>query len=181
MSQLTVTRSRPVGSLNTTSGQATLNMINTYLPPYEIAPATGVPCHVALAFTPTGTSITVNPTADDAITVTGGTAREYISLSGAIIASAHHFRAGARRKPGSTGAIVAQLVTFTINSIELGRFTVLAAAAGEDPVSGSFEMVSPTPDARYALFSGGASRDMTIAVTAVDSDLEIFFEMSGDD
>lgn len=177
MSSLSIDRKEPRAVLRTTLGNADVLPLNAYLPPYEITPSVGISCHLAASFTPTGTSVTVNPTADDAITFTNGTAREYICLNGHVISDAKHVRAGARRKPGTTGAIVAQTVTFTINSVELGRFTVLAADASTDPISGSIEIVTPAGDSRWGL----VGRDLTIGVTAADADLEIFFSMSGDD
>lgn len=137
----------------------------------------GVLC---VAFTPGNTTSTVNLSDADSIGITGATAREFTCLPGATgtIEGAYLFRASARRKPGTTGAIVAQNVVISVNTVEIGRFPVLAANAGEDPVVGYVEFFCPTAtgDTRVNL----ALNALSFAITAVDSDLEIFFEVIGD-
>jgi hypothetical protein len=62
-----------------------------------------------------------------------------------------------------------------VNSVEVGRFTVAAADASTDPISGSIELVSPTLDTRFNL----TSYNLVIGVTAGDADLEIVFSIIG--
>lgn len=133
---------------------------------------------LAVAFTPTNTTVTINPGGEDSVAITNGTIRECCCVNGHNMASAYLFRAGARRLTGQTGAIVDQTVVFTINSVEVGRFTVLAVGAGSDePVSGFIYVFSPTADTRFAL----ATYNLVATVTAADSDLEIFVEIVGKD
>ncbi len=128
------------------------------------------------SFTPTGTSVTINPTATNAVTFTNGTAREFVCVGGHLIAEGLYFRASARRKPGTTGAIVAQTVIFTVNSVEVGRFYVQAAAAGADPVCGWIDYsTGGVADARFDI----TTNNLVCGVTAADSDLEIFFKLLG--
>jgi len=155
------------------TGGATIEGINVYAGPWETTAATKV---LEMAFTPTDVSVTVNPAGDDSVTMTNGTMRTQVCVGGHTMAGAYYFRAGARRKPGTTGAIVAQAITFTINSVQVGKFTVAAADASTDPICGSVEMVSPTLDTR---FNFGTPWDLIVAVTAADSDLEIFFTIVG--
>lgn len=155
-----------------TSGGSILDGIDAYAPPWETAAATTA---LEMAIVPTGTSITVNPAGTDDVTVTNGTTTRRVCIGGQSMAGAYVFRAFARRKSGSTGAIVAQVVTFTINSVEVGRFTVAAADASVDPISGSIELVSPTLDTRFNL----ATYNLIIGVTASDADIEIVFTIVG--
>jgi hypothetical protein len=134
----------------------------------------------AAAFTPSATTCTVASSDADAISITGGTAREFTCIpnSAGNIEGAYLFRASARRKPGTTGAIVAQNVIISVNSVEIGRFPVLAANANEDPVVGYVEFFCPTAigDTRVNL----NTNPLSFGITAVDTDLEIFFEVVGD-
>lgn len=169
-------RTQPSGSYHTTNGTATVRRLDAYLPPFNPDDFTAAPDAVlAASFTPSGTTVTINPTADNAITFTNATAREYICLSGHSITGAYYFRAGARRKPGTTGAIAQQAVVFTVNSVEVGRFTIGAAAASTDPFCGHVELTSPILDARFDI-----TTDHLIATfTEADSDIEVFFELLG--
>lgn len=152
----------------TSAGFAAVRNLNNHIPPWSITPA----AILAMAFTPTGTTVTINPTADDAITLTNAGPRESICIGAAAATTGRYFKAGARRKPGTTGAIVAQTVIFTVNSVEIGRFTVKAAAAYADPESGYVELCSPAADARLDI----TTYNLTCAITTVDTDIEIFFE-----
>lgn len=133
-----------------------------------------------VAFTPTATTCNVQFDNSDVVAITGGTAREFTSISNPAgdIEGVNLFRASARRKPGTTGAIVAQTVVITVNAVEVGRFNVNAADAGADPVCGYVEIFNTTAtgDTRFNLNTYAIS----FGITAADSDLEIFFEAVGD-
>ena len=152
----------------TVAGAATVRNLNNHIPPWVITPVT----ILSAAFTPTGTTVTINPTADDAITFTNAGPRESICIGAASATTGRYFKAGARRKPGTTGAIVAQSVVFTINSVEIGRFTVKAADAYAEPESGFVELCSPAADARLDI----TTYNLICTCTAADTDIEIFFE-----
>lgn len=138
--------------------------------------------HLVLAWTPTATDVTI--VADGAVTVVGGTVRiqacNYTEEMPA--AKLRHLRVFARRKPGSTGAIAAQVITFggsdgeTIN--EMGRIQVLAAAAGEDPVCDFFDQSFVNG---HDLFSLGGSTPFMLALSggAFLSGLEVVTEFYG--
>ncbi len=155
-----------------TAGGSILDGIDIYAPPWDTAAATTV---LEMAIVPTDVSITVNPSGTDAVTLTNATMTRRVCIGGESMAGAYVFRAFARRKQGSTGAIAAQVLTFTINSVEVGRFTVASAAASVDPISGSIELVSPTLDTRFNL----ATYNLIIGATAADADLEIVFTIIG--
>lgn len=165
-------RPQPTRLYANSSGGSIVDPIDTYAPPWETSSATKV---LAMALTPSGTSVTIDPTATDAVSVTTGTMRLQIAIGAHTLTGAYYFRAFARRKPGTTGAIVAQEITFTINSVQVGKFTVAAADASTDPISGSIELVQPTLDTRFNL----TSYNLVIGATASDADLEIVFEIVG--
>ena len=162
----------------TTNGNSQIIPINTEFQSGFSVTADGAV--LAVAFTPSGTTSTVSQSDADAVSVTNGTAREFTCIQNAAgsIEGAFLFRASARRKPGTTGAIVAQNVVISVNTVEIGRFPVLAANANEDPVVGYVEFFCPTAtgDTRVNL----ALNALSFAITAVDTDLEIFFEVVGD-
>lgn len=120
------------------------------------------------AFTMTGTSGTLASTSEGVITPTNCTLRESYNtkphIGGAVLLAAT-----ARRKPGTTGSIAAQSVVFTVNSVEIGRFSVPATSAGLDPECGYVCFYNSAGDTRVDL----ATYSLTIGVTAADPDLEI--------
>ncbi len=146
--------------------------INVTIPPASLS---GANAAFSAAFTPSGTSVTINPTGDNAITFTNATAREFVCVDGHLLGEGLYFRASARRKPGTTGAIVAQTVVWTVNSVEVGRFNVEAAAAGADPICGFCEIVNTSSDTRFDV----TTNNLVCAVTEADTDLEIFFLLIG--
>ena len=162
----------------TTNGNSQIIPINTeFQSGFSVAADGAV---FAAAFTPSSTTCTIASSDADAVSITGGTAREFTCIPNAAgnIRSAYLFRASARRKPGTTGAIVVQTVIVSVNAVEIGRFPVLAANAGEDPIVGYTEFFFPTAlgDTRVNL----QTYPLSFAITAVDTDLEIFFEIVGD-
>lgn len=173
---LEVQRKEPQRTLKT-GGLAPARPLNTYCPPFATNSEATPPSNavLAVAFTQTNVSATIDPTADNAVTVTNGTAREFLCIGGHAIVTATYFRASARRKPGSTGAIVANTVEFVIDSASVGKFDVLAAAAGVDPICGSVEMVYPGGDIRFDI----TAEIISVTLAFVDADLEVFFEIIG--
>lgn len=133
---------------------------------------------LAISGTPTGTTGTFG--LEDGIVSSSNFTRRADKGVGAGFDTAlpFHVRAWARRKPGTTGAIVAQTVILKNQaaSVELARFEVLAAAAGEEPVSGWIDKPFPAGDTRWTL---GNTETLAFAVTAVDTDLEIVLEIYG--
>lgn len=159
-----------------TNGATRVLPPNVNLPPRDW---TNCSCMVGGCFTPSGTSVTINPTGTDAISITNGTFRESVGIGSTAMASAKYFVLGARRKPGTTGAIVAQTITFVINSVTLATIKVASAAASADPVAGYVILTAPdeAPDTRFDI----TANDIVIGCTAADTDLEIFFLIIGDD
>ena len=139
----------------------------------------GNPSALYLAFTPTNTTVTINPTGENAVTFTNATARVSLCTADPISGSYFLF-ARARRKPGTTGAIAAQTIRIYIDDTpdkEFGLFNVEAAAEGADPVSGfvSCFYVANVGDSRMNL---GAT-SLKVDVSAADSDLEIEITIAG--
>jgi len=170
---LIVQRPQPAGHYHTTNGLALVKRLDAYLPPLDFG--TTPSSVISASFTPTATSITIAPTGPNSITFTGATPREYLSLNGESLAAGFYFRASARRKPGTTGAVAQQEVIFTIDSVEVGRFTVQGSDQSVDPICGSIELADPNGDTRFNV----TTADIEISVSSADSDLEIFFELVG--
>lgn len=126
------------------------------------------------AFTPTGTSVTLTSATEGIITPSGCTLRESYNTK-PHLGSTVLFAATARRKPGTTGSIAAQTVVFSVNSVQIGRLTVPAAAAGIDPVCGYTTYYHSTGDTRTDL----STYALAVSVTAADPDLEIVVWMIG--
>lgn len=159
---------------------ATAGATRVALPAFALLPYDWAPnCAIAAVFTPTGTSVTLNPTAADAITITNGTLREYVAVGATSMADAVCLIAFARRKPGTTGTIASQVVTITINSVAIGRFKVAATSGSEDPASGTLLLLSPSDNADDRITLG--TNDLVVGVTAADPDLEIVFIALGSD
>lgn len=137
--------------------------------------------HLICAFTPSATTITINFNGADTLAISGGTAR-ISSAVGAGIANdtPFHVRLWARRKPGTTGAIVAQTITLKGGSSganTLGSIRVAAAAAGADPVCDFLDL--PCVASGNTNHTFDSTDKVTITVTAADTDLEIVYEAYG--
>lgn len=120
------------------------------------------------AFTLTSTTATLTSSTEGALSSSGCTVREFYNVK-PIMANAVFFAATARRKPGTTASIAAQEITITVNSVEVGRFSVAGASTGEDPEAGYVCCYSSVGDSRFAL---SVPHPITIAGT-VDPGLEI--------
>lgn len=127
------------------------------------------------AFTPhTGTTVTINPTGHNAITWTNATARKSLCSKDPIEAGLF-LAATARRKPGTTASMVAQTVTITINSVEIGRFNVEAAAANVNPRCGFFSTCQTELDNR--ILTNGLN--ISVGISTLDPELEIVLWVAG--
>lgn len=135
--------------------------------------------HLGLSLTPTATTVFIG--IDGPVSVTGASVRlsSQVGLAAPGYADVRHIRVWARRKPGTTGALAAQIIQFgkgdgvTLEA-EIGRINVLAAAAGEDPVADFFDLPCVGGHANFAI---GTSDGFQIDLTAVDTDLEIVMEL----
>lgn len=144
---------------------------------------TGFTGHLVCAFTPTGASVTLAFDGTDALAITGGTARvTSVVGQGLDAALPFHVRLWARRKPGTTGAIIAQTITLKGGASAantLGKIFVEAAAAGAHPVCDFLDIP------RYAAGDSQHTWDSTdtvvITCTGADTDLEIVYEAYGSD
>lgn len=130
----------------------------------------------AVAFVATNTTVTLNPQGEDSVAITNGTIRECCCVGGQSMATAYMLRASARRKAGTTLAILAQTVVVTVNAVEVARYAVLAAGVSADPVCGYAYWFNPAADARLALVTPW---DVVFTVTAADASLEYFIEIVG--
>ena len=171
-STITCAPDSPTRAYYTTNGGTAITAVNIAIASVSRTDANSI---LSIAFTPTSTTVTVNPGGEDSVAITNGTIRECCCVNGHNMASAYMLRASARRKPGTSDTIVAQTVVMTINSVEVGRFNVLAAAGGADPVAGFCYVFTPEADTRFALIS----HNLVFTVTAADPDIEIYCEIVG--
>lgn len=137
-----------------------------------------------MAFTPTGT--TVSFAADGPITPTNATVRVYDSFGSAAgtptpvfesLETLRFLRVWARRKPGATGTIAAQLIIVKSKAspVEIGRLRVGAAATGE-PAS---DVVCLTAIADHANWALNGSDTLSFVFESADADLEVCVECYG--
>jgi hypothetical protein len=133
------------------------------------------------SFTPTGTTVTVyfdeeNP---HSCFFTAATPRVNYT-EGVALSQIRHFRATLGRKPGSTGAIAAQVVKLQgwngAAYEEVARFNVLAAAAGEQPVADFLDLPKAAGDSRFYFFS---DHPFKFIFESADADIEVSFEAYG--
>lgn len=142
--------------------------------------AVGTDWHMAFALTPTSTTVTIAHMVDSGISglyaLTGATAR-LVSTSGAddvVAANLKHLRVFARRKPGTSGAMVAQSVIFggtaAGSMAEIGRISVLANSGTGEPDSDFYDQSFVNGHSR---FTADETTPFRITITAVDTDLEL--------
>lgn len=172
-SSFTITPAMPARAYYTRNGGTPMTSIDTAIAAFSRTDITSI---LAAAFVATGTTVTINPGGEDTVAIAGGTIRECCCVNGHNMATAYVLRASARRKAGTTAAIVAQTVIITINAVEIARFSVLAAAISADPVAGYVEQAMPAGDARFAFVTPW---DLVFTVTAADPSLEYFVEVLG--
>ncbi len=155
---------------------ASLLSLQTGTPPAVISES--LTACFSTAFTPSGTTVTMYYDANGLV-FTGATARINAPF-GADFAAIRHFRAFARRKPGTTGSISAQTVKVQgwngSAYEELARFNVSAAAAGAEPVSDYLDLPKHAGDTRYYF---GSAHPLKFIVDSADSDLEIVCDAFG--
>lgn len=148
--------------------------------------STALTGHLLCAYSPTGTTASINFTSGvaDNVSISGGTARVK-SAVGTGLDNTAAFIVGlfARRKPGSTGAITAQTLTLKGGSgaaNTLGKVYVAAAAAGAEPVS-DFLYLPRFAQPGDSLHTWSATDPVVITNTAADTDLEIVYGAIGVD
>jgi len=149
------------------TGGVTDAEIPTALFPHKEKSITNASAFYAV-FTMTSTSATLASASEDVITASGCTLRLSQNVK-PNMGAAVLFAATAQRKPGTTGAIAAQSIVFSVNSVEIGRFSVPLTPAGLDPTCGYVVFYNSTGDTRVNL----DAHPLAIASTATDSDMEI--------
>jgi hypothetical protein len=148
--------------------------------------ATDADWHMTFALTPTSTAFTISKVETDEgmLTVTGATARlqSCAGLDPIGSTALRHLRVFARRKPGTTGSMAAQTITFggtsssgaTFN--EMGRISVLANSGTGEPDA---DFHDKSYVAGHASFSITETNPFKVNITAVDTDLELVIEIYG--
>lgn len=126
---------------------------------------------VLAQFTPSTTSSSF-----DHVAGTFGNATGTIDKSGTTsFTTARLFIVTARRKPGTTAAMVDQTIVVTVNSVEVGRLFFDGELEACVPLVLGY--VGSGSDARFALTG---ANDTTFGITAVDASLQIMVELIGD-
>lgn len=162
-------------SLNTSDGSTGLTLNNGTPSPLTLSDASGV---LALAFTPTATSGSFSVTAG-VLTATGATVRLKAVVNDGIDTSAPYtLRVFARRKPGTTAAIAAQLITIkdSTGTIKLAEVYLSSALANAEPVSDFIDVPRANGDTRWSLSTG---QNLLFTVTSVDASVEVVVELVG--
>lgn len=159
----------------------------------QYSPALGAPANIeitttanawlAVAFTPSGTTVTLYHPGDDATfgaVFTNATAR--INGCGGInLKEVNYLRCWARRKPGATGAITAQkiiLKSWDGSALaEVGRLYVSAVAAGTDEtVSDVCQIIRTDAD---PLLTFPSAHPFNVVFESADTNLEVCMEAHG--
>lgn len=141
---------------------------------------------LAVAFTPSGTTVTlyhpggVGILVAGSVTFTNATAR-INGAGGAGLTKTKFLRCWARRKPGSTGAITAQKVILKswdgAALTEIGRLFVGAVGAGtSEPVSDIVDIPRNTED---PLITFPSAHPFTVVFESADTNLELVMEAHG--
>lgn len=144
------------------------------------SPAKGLQWHF-LCLTPTAGTVKLTAP-DNVFTITDGNIRAESQYAEDPPAAANlrYLCVWARRKPGSTGTILAQTIQFGGSSVgnavqEMGRIDVAAAAAGAEPVSDVFCQQYMSG---HSLFTCSSTQEFYIVFSAgADPDLELVFEL----
>ncbi len=157
----------------------------------QLAPSIGNPPAIsttfdsmlAVALTPTGTTVTVahaGDTGTPGCTITGATARINYA-GGAGIAETVFLRLWARRKPGATGAITAQKCIIKswdgAALAEVGRIYIGAVASGSDEPSTDVAPIIRNP--ADSLISFDAAHPLNLVLDSADPNLELALEAWG--
>lgn len=136
--------------------------------------------HLILALTPSATTVAISY-AEPSATVTNASVR-VVNCQGAAFLTVRYFRAWARRKPGSSGAITAQVIKFKgwngAAMEEVGRINVAAETGGLEPDSDFLEMSKIAGDTRFYF---EAAHPFEIVFASSDADLEVVIEAYGYD
>lgn len=126
-------------------------------------------------FSPTGTSGNIDPfnSTSSGVTILSAYKRNPDEPS---IADAKFLLLTAKRVAGTTAAIVDNLITVSINSVEVARLYIDAS----DEEFGTFQFALPNGrvDSRFNL-NGGTNGRFNFAFTAADPSLEVYLEAGG--
>ena len=137
--------------------------------------------HLILAFTPNATTVTIAYDAGAAILTNVGSLRVE-NCQGAEFVTIRHFRAWARRKPGTSGAITAQVIAFKgwngSALEEVARINIKAETAGADPECDFVELTKVAGDSRFYF---QADHPFNVVFATADTDLEVVIEAYGYD
>ncbi len=172
MSKLTVALPHLVRTYQNAAG----NLVATAPPqlaPFEIEFFTWV----VFEFTPSGTAANIDYVNGTSSGVTGLTIDKNNSTAGSggkfLMLTAH-------RKPGTTAAILANVITVSVNGVEIGRLYI---EAGSNGAFGLFFAAVPgaAEDARYNLSGSGTTGDLIFALTQADPSLTIHGELGVND
>lgn len=118
------------------------------------------------------------------IDMVNGTSSGWTSLvvekwAAAPLPSAFFMLLTGRIKPGATTSLVNNLITVSINSVEVGRLYV--SAATQKIGWFGFQLPEGRSDTRFALSGTGTTGDLLFALTAADPALELRLIILGDD
>jgi len=128
-------------------------------------------------FTPTGTAANIDLVNSTSSGVSGLVVDKYNSDAGT---GGKFMLLTARRKAGTTAAILSNVIIVSINSVEIGRIYVQAGTNGQ---CGIFFFALPTDheDARFALSGTSTTGDLIFALTQADPSLTIHLEIGFND
>lgn len=169
--KLTVTGETIARHITTAAGSE-LHPDITKAPAHVITPTNWV----MIKFSPTATSgnIDIKNDTNSGITLIS----DERSMWGEYIGEAKFFRLTARRKDGTSAAIVDNLIIITVNSVEIGRIYV----DGANEKFGEFKFALPEnrTDTRVNVAAGGTNGRFNFTATAADASLEVSLEVAGD-
>lgn len=157
--------------------ESAINGLPVTLQPHTgmVLEATSFDAWFQAEFTPSGTSGTLNA---DTLAVTGCVAdliQNNIGGTGGTLPSfATAVAITARRKPGTSGALVDQQIIFTINSVEVARIEV----DGSEEHFGA-HVTSHPPAKGDPLYDIHTHNTISWTCTAADSDLQICVFIGG--
>lgn len=131
-----------------------------------------------LAFTPTTGTVELGGAGQMLVSGAALRSESQYAVAEPTAANLRHLRVWARRKPGTSNTIAAQVVRFGGTSsgslVEMGRISIATAAAGEDPVSDVFDQAYLNG---HANFTATDDNPFFIVTGSTDPDVEIVVEI----
>lgn len=128
-------------------------------------------------FTPTGTAANIDHVNGTSSGVSGLVIDQVDSAAGS---GGKYFLLTARRKAGTTAAILQNTVIVTINSVEIGRLYIQAGTTGPFGVF-FFALPPDVEDTRFALSGTSTTGDLIFALTQADPSVVIHLEIGFND